>query len=218
MKLSDLGSWIRSLFTAEPAYSGDQLATRGLAALDAQRYEQAATDLERAIDLGVEKQDPALLHTVLGRAYNALDRLDEAIAVHNKALELKPDFHQAWNNLGNTYLNMGKFDEAMRCYQRALGIDPAYVYTYGSMGAVFIKQGDPKKAIKVLEEGIAIDPSVSILHGNLALAYGMAGRFEEAATTLHQAVVLGYKNWETVKDRIENLKALVAHRIDPLTS
>jgi hypothetical protein len=81
------------------------------------------------------------------------------------------------------------------------------------MGVVYLKQGNPAKAVEVIEKGIAFDPSMPILHGNLALALGMAGRFEAAAQALHQATGLGYKNWQEVQRRIENLQALDEHKM-----
>ena len=51
-------------------------------------------------------------------------KLDEAVACYRRALELKPDYAEAHNNLGNALKDQGKLDEAVACYRRALELKP----------------------------------------------------------------------------------------------
>ena len=53
-------------------------------------------------------------------------KLDEAVACYRRALELKPDFAEAHNNLGIALSDQGKLDEAVACYRRALELKPDY--------------------------------------------------------------------------------------------
>ena len=48
--------------------------------------------------------------------WNDQGKLDEAVACYRRALELKPDFAEAHNNLGNALKDQGKLDEAVACY------------------------------------------------------------------------------------------------------
>ena len=50
--------------------------------------------------------------------------IDEAIAQYQKALDTKPHFAEAHNNLGNVLAGRGQFDEASTHYQQALKIKP----------------------------------------------------------------------------------------------
>ena len=50
--------------------------------------------------------------------------MDEAIACYRRAIELKPDFSEALNNLGNALNQQGQFDEAHRACERALELAP----------------------------------------------------------------------------------------------
>ncbi len=50
------------------------------------------------------------------------DRYREAIDWFDKALELAPDYHQAYHNRGLCYENLGKRDSAIRNYREALRI------------------------------------------------------------------------------------------------
>jgi tetratricopeptide (TPR) repeat protein len=46
--------------------------------------------------------------------------LEDAIASYDKALELKPDLHEAWNNRGNALNDLGRWEEAIASYDKAL--------------------------------------------------------------------------------------------------
>ena len=50
----------------------------------------------------------------------------EAVACYRRALELKPDYAEAHNNLGNALKDQGKLDEAVACCRRALQLKPDY--------------------------------------------------------------------------------------------
>ena len=64
--------------------------------------------------------------TTWAMAFKDQGKLDEAVACYRRALELKPDFAEAHNNLGNALKDQGKLDEAVACYRRALELKPDY--------------------------------------------------------------------------------------------
>jgi tetratricopeptide (TPR) repeat protein len=42
----------------------------------------------------------------------------------DKAIEFKPDYHEAWNNRGSVLGYLGRFEEAIASYDKALEINP----------------------------------------------------------------------------------------------
>jgi tetratricopeptide (TPR) repeat protein len=52
------------------------------------------------------------------------DKLEEAIEAYNKALAIKPDHAEAYNNMGITLKEQGKLEEAIEAYNKALAIKP----------------------------------------------------------------------------------------------
>ena len=44
----------------------------------------------------------------------------------NKAIELDPNYKEAWNNKGNALQNQGHYDQAIKCYNKAIELDPNY--------------------------------------------------------------------------------------------
>jgi len=108
-----------------------QQSESGEAALEAlQRY---LADRSRG-DLGAAEQDllsglraapahPILLFN-LGGLYERTSRSDQAIDAYRRALETRPDFADACNNLGTLYAQRGDMESARRYWERAVSIDP----------------------------------------------------------------------------------------------
>ena len=63
----------------------------------------------------------------MGNALQDQGKLDEAITSFKKALSLKPDHAEAYNNMGNALQDQGKIDEAITSFKKALVIKPDYV-------------------------------------------------------------------------------------------
>lgn len=188
--------------------TGNIHAQQGIAAFQQENYVMAAQELEQAIRLGFSAYQPEEIYTILGRTYERLGQLEEAIVAQRRAVEANPNYYQAWVNLGVSYRLAGNFDEAEKSYKRALAIEPGYAELHASLGALYVFKDDPENAIKALQEAIRLDPQLAVSYANLALAYAMLGRFDEAEAALQRAAALGYKNMAIIQARIDNLKAL----------
>ena len=78
----------------------------GLIAHQMGKHEMAVEYIGRAIRLN---GNAAAFHNNLGEAYRALRRIAEAVACYRRALELKPDFVEAHNNLGLALKDQGSW-------------------------------------------------------------------------------------------------------------
>ena len=76
----------------------------------------------------------------------------ERSACYQRALQLKPDFAEAHNNLGNVFMDQGKPDEAAACYQRALQLKTDYVEAHNNLGNVFKVAANWTKPRRVISE------------------------------------------------------------------
>ena len=66
----------------------------------------------------------------MGNALKDQGKLEEAIEAYNKALAIKPDYAEAYNNMGNALQDQGKLEEAIEAYNKALAIKPDYAEAY----------------------------------------------------------------------------------------
>jgi adenylate cyclase len=90
----------------------------------AARPDEALGLIERALRLN--PIPPAWYHNVLGQAYLALRRFDDAVAAFGDCIERAPDFVTCRRFLTATYLEAGRFDDARREAKEVLRINPDY--------------------------------------------------------------------------------------------
>ncbi len=84
-----------------------------------------------------------------------LRNLDEAIASFGKAVQIKPDYVEAHNNLGLALQSRGRFEEAIASFGKALQIKPDYAEAHNNLGAALKYQGRLEEAIASLQQGPA---------------------------------------------------------------
>lgn len=56
----------------------------------------------------------------MGNINQALSKYQAAMEWHRRALDSKPDMHQACNNMGVALFESGNYQEASQYYQKAL--------------------------------------------------------------------------------------------------
>jgi predicted O-linked N-acetylglucosamine transferase (SPINDLY family) len=100
---------------------------------------------------------------------NTQRKPDEAVACHRRALELKPDFADAHNNLGITLGVQGKLDEAVACYRRALELKPDHADAYNNLGNALKDQGALREAVACYRRAMELKPDFAQVHSNLLL-------------------------------------------------
>ena len=72
-----------------------------------------------------------------GYAYYAKGEFDRAIVDCNKAIELKPNFAEAYNNRGLVYLAEGELELAINDMDKAIESNPDYAEAYYNRGVVW---------------------------------------------------------------------------------
>ena len=65
-----------------------------------------------------------------------------AFDCYRKAIELKPDYADAHNNLGIAYAELGRFDEAVASYTRCLKLRPNHVDAHMNRALTWLRKGD----------------------------------------------------------------------------
>lgn len=190
-----------------PTQSGDVHTLKAIQLYGKGDYLEAVAEFKKAIELGVNEYELKDVYTMLGNCYTDLDMYDKGIEMHEASIALDGEYAESWVNLGITYRQSGDFDKAEECYVKASQIEPEYAQLHSSLGSLYILKNEPKKAIESFNKALELDSSIAVAYGNGALAYAMDGRYEEADEMLEQAIVLGYKNADVIRERIDNLKS-----------
>jgi len=123
-----------------------------------------------------------------------------AIPFLEHAIELDPDFAEAYVSLGKNYLNLHEFARARELFTKAFSLrehaSEGERFDIDSMYYKYVT-GELESAVRVYREWLNSNPHNSVALGNLGRAYDATGRYEESAELNRQAQqesanVLGY--------------------------
>jgi tetratricopeptide (TPR) repeat protein len=101
----------------------DALHLLGLIALQAQHYDHAIEWLIRAVRQDAKSEYLVTLATCL----KLCGRLDEALKVFDKAVQLRPDDPELWRHLAGALVAGERHGEALLAYQQTLKLAPQHV-------------------------------------------------------------------------------------------
>ena len=131
-----------------------------------------------------------LLHNISGACNSALGEIDSAKISFNKAIELKPDYDEAYFNLGVAFHQTGQLGEALNSYERAISIKHAYPTAHNNLGLIALSQGQLDNALKSFEWAVAYSPEYAEAHNSLGAALQELKQFEKAKVSFKKAVAL----------------------------
>lgn len=81
----------------------------------------------------------------------------KAIECANKAIELKPDFYQAWGAKGNALFRNNQPKEAVVAHSEAIRINPYPPKLYYNRGVAYLKTGEIDKALDDVRTAVQRD-------------------------------------------------------------
>ena len=84
---------------------------------------------------------------------------NEAEKYHRKAIELKPDFVEAYTNLGSTLGDLGNLKEAEIFHRKAIDLKPDLAMAYSNLGSILKDLGNLKEAEKSIRKAIDLKPA-----------------------------------------------------------
>ena len=140
---------------------------------------------------------PALTGSALAEALNiaavcslGLSQLADAQTYWRQAIEAKPDFVDAYNNLGMLLKGVGSLVEAEAVYRQLLSIRPDLAEASNNLGAVLYDLGRLHDAEAAFRHALAIRTDYAQAHYNLGIVLYDLRRWIEAESAYRQALVL----------------------------
>ena len=103
-------------------------------------------------------------------AFNAaLKKYDAAIDSYKRAIKIKPEHADAYNNMGNALKKKGELDAAIDSYKQAIKINPNYSDAYINIGNALREKGDLDAAIDSFEKALEIKPEYADVAYNIGI-------------------------------------------------
>lgn len=127
-----------------------------LVTIDIETYDNRLEQF--AMAEGVSMDDPDGIYDA-GAFYLRFNRLDDALRLMQRALQLRPDFADALNSIGVIYTRQGKYEEALQSYRRALELMPNNAGFSINIAITLFVQGKRDEALLEYEKVIQMDKS-----------------------------------------------------------
>jgi tetratricopeptide (TPR) repeat protein len=169
--------------TGDPQFGPDANLSVGLLLFKQNKAAEAVAPLEQAVKLGA--QPAAVAQMLLGNAYLATDRPEEALAALRAA---DPNQFYTQFGLGFAHLALYRNEEALAAFTAALRIQPASPEALVGLGNVQTRLLRYREADDAFARALSVKPdSVEALLGRAVLDY-YQGRYPVLVETTRQAV------------------------------
>jgi len=169
------------------AYTG--IADSALRMYRATKDQHWAAEASSAAEQAQALDDSLLeVHVVLGSVDQATGKTTEALVELRRAVEMSPNFDEAYRRLGRAYLAAGRKTEGIDAYKKAVAVNPYHWVNSDSLGAAYFQIGDYDNAIRAFQDVIRIAPTNVNGYNDLGGAYLQIGRYDEAIAALRQAL------------------------------
>jgi Tfp pilus assembly protein PilF len=118
----------------------------------------------------------------------------KGIASYNKAIELFPEYHDAFGSRGLAYFRLNKFDQAFADYQVSLRYRPNDAKVLSNLGFIYFMRNQFDKAEEVYRKSIIYDPRFIDARRNLGAILAMQKKFPEAIQQWQEGLKFEPKN------------------------
>ncbi len=209
----------QSTWGPDDAHVGLSLNLEGMLEMDLEKYSDAETHLQRALEIftraegGTSRNTAGVLNN-LGVLYGHLANypeaekaLSQALAIEEKLLgDNDPTIATDANNLALIYMKEDKYVDAEALYKKAIAIDQRLGRTdlsidLGGLGTVYEQMARYSDAEQAFNQALAVDlkalgpnhPQIGMDLYHLAQAYQFEGKFADAEQTYGKAMVIEQK-------------------------
>jgi tetratricopeptide (TPR) repeat protein len=125
----------------------------------------------------------------IAHSFYTLEKYEEAIIAYDKALQIKPEYYEAWNNRGSILCDhLGRYEEAIASFDRALEIKLEYYKAWHNRGNALGNLGRNEEAIASFDQALQIKPDFHEAWYNRGNALFNLERNEESVAAYDQAL------------------------------
>ncbi|HIK17911.1 MAG TPA: tetratricopeptide repeat protein [Leptolyngbyaceae cyanobacterium M33_DOE_097] len=184
---------------------------------------EAIATCGRALDFNQNWGDrsPAIAWLNKALALTRANKLPEAVAAYDKALEVTPKDPATWTQQGMLLAQMGQHATALAAYDQALKISPNFSLALLNRGAALNRLGKSEEALAACDQAIGGDErwgELGVAHAWDQRGVALAGlnRMEEAIASADRALSLkpdfaeAYSNRAVTLWRMEDYEAAIA--------
>jgi len=175
--LADKKGAIREVITFTPVASPDEAVVVQKSQLIVPR--KAQEELQRSLEsLGKNDIESARKHLLA-------------------ALNLAPQYAEAWNQLGVIAYQTADFPAAEQHFRRSLQEDPRAYFALVNLGGALLALHKDAEALEINQKAVKRAPEDALAHSQLGKSYFVLGDLEKAETHLRQAKTLDPRHFSS---------------------
>ena len=164
---------------------------------------RAVPHLDQAIRLFGRRADAAEPHYLRAKIYSEERDTAKAASELQQAVELRPDFAEAWSDLGDARKNLSDGKGALSAFRRAVALSPQDAVAQARLGALLLDTGAAHEAVEHLDIAVRLDPKNQSALNALQRALRQDGQAERAEAAKKKLA-------ELLRERDEGDQKLVA--------
>ena len=126
---------------------------------------------------------------------------DQAIVFYNKAVEINPEYDQAYFGRGLVYQSKKELDLALSDYSKAIEMNPNYSEAYNNRGSIYWNKGNQNQAFSDYDKAIELNPQNAQAYSNRGLAFLDRKEFDKALTDYNKSIELNPENSTAFNNR-----------------
>jgi type IV pilus biogenesis/stability protein PilW len=162
----------------------------GLSYYNENKTQMAYIEFQKALELN--PKDKNVLNAIGIIHLLKFEDPQTSIGYFEKALQIDPNFAEAYNNMGVAYEKSGRFNDAIGYYKMASS-NPMYQSpekAYDNLGRAYYRLGRYDEAIEAYKGALRRVSNFYPSFYGLALCYNAQGRYGEASTAISRAIEL----------------------------
>lgn len=138
-----------------------------------------------------------------------LQRYQDALARYEKAVNIRPEYAQAWNGQAKTLYELKEYKEALAAYDKAIQLEPDYLSAWSGRGFTLNKLQRYQEAIASFDKALQLenqDPEVWNAKGE---ALTKLNEYDQALKSYDKAIEFNkeyYEPWYNKALLLQNLK------------
>jgi protein O-mannosyl-transferase len=107
-----------------------------------------------------------------------------AEVAYRRAIQLNPEFAEAYYNLGIIAQTRKNYSEAAAFYEKALSLNSTHWQAWNNLGNTLLLLGQKERALRAFETTLSLNPDHWPSQYNIAIVHFNSGRFDQAIPRL----------------------------------
>ena len=174
----------------------------GLSFINLQKFLNAEKYFEKLLSLKKTYE----IYYIYGNILKSLKKYSEASTSFEKAIELNPNFSEAFNNLGNVKKSLNEPDKAIECFKMAIKLKDNNIEALFNLASIYQENNKFEDLIKIYKKILHFDKNHIKTLYNLGSAYLFLGNISEGKNYFEKVLKLDQSNIPSFRNYVSVTK------------